>query len=401
MLRNALQTVLDQTFDDYELIVSDNCSRDDTANVVREIAGERARYVKPNESLSMPDHWEFALDHARGRFVTYLSDDDAYAPDALARTSQVLNDSQSRLVVLYSGYYCAPNWLDQTYRNVAWFFPPYTGAVREHRSSDSIRHLFNSCRGITEAPRMLNSFCERETLQRVRAAAGRIFLLCPDYSFAAIVPTEVPTWLFIDEPLHLAGFFPEGIGATQGFNRGEPSREFEREFKEDVLLQRVPLKLALTCNYITETLLRSKECLPKLSTYNVDWTQYFLSCWNDILNLEKNGVNVSADKEEFHRVLSSQPAGLRTRVNTVVNCPPGGDPADEWARMHPVRGLARKVINRSAVLTNLESLARRRNRTPQAPNGSSTFVSGDVAGFSNILECARKLPALASEAAPR
>ena len=396
LLRNALQSVLEQTYDDYELIVSDNCSRDDTANVVREIAGERARYVKPNESLSMPDHWEYALDHARGRFVTYLCDDDAYAPDALARTSQLLVDSRSRLVVLYSGYYGAPDWLDQEYRNVAWFYPPFTGEVREHRSNDSIQHLYNSCRGIPESPRMLNSFCDREMLLRVRAAAGRIFMLCPDYSFAAIVPTEVPTWLFLDEPLHIAGFFPEGIGATQGYNRGEPSREFEREFKEEVLLQRVPLKLALASNYITETLLRSKECLPKLSSFNVDWKQYFLSCWNDILYLEQHGVDVSADKQEFLRVLDRQSAYLRERVSVVVNCPPGRDPADEWARRHPVRTSVRKVISRSALLTNLESAVRRRNRDrPQAPASSTTFVPGDVAGFSNILECARKLPALA------
>ncbi|HEY8226821.1 MAG TPA: hypothetical protein VIG25_16185, partial [Pyrinomonadaceae bacterium] len=32
----------------------------------------------------MPDHWEFALDHARGKYVTYLCDDDALAPTAPA-----------------------------------------------------------------------------------------------------------------------------------------------------------------------------------------------------------------------------------------------------------------------------------------------------------------------------
>jgi glycosyltransferase involved in cell wall biosynthesis len=399
LLRHALQSVRDQTFDDYELIVSDNCSRDDTADVVREVAGERARYVRPNEPLSMPDHWEFALDHARGRFVTYLCDDDAYAPGALARANGVLTESQSRLVVLYSGNYYAPDWQDPKLRNVAVFFPPYTGEVREHQSSESIRHLYQSCRGVPEAPRMLNSFCHRETLLRVRAAAGKIFLLCPDYSFAVIAPTEVPTWLFIDEPLHLAGLFPEGIGASQSHNRGEPSREFEREFKETKLLRRVPLQLPLVSNYITETLLKCKERVPKLAAYNVDWMQYFLSCWNDILFLEQHGVDVFSDKEEFHRVLTGQPAGVRERISVVVNCPPGREPSDEWARIHPVRASVRRAINNSVLLTNLESLVRRRSGGPQASGAFYTFVHGEVAGFSNILECARQLPALASAAA--
>jgi glycosyltransferase involved in cell wall biosynthesis len=398
LLRHALQSVREQTFDDYELIVSDNCSHDDTAEVVREVAGERARYVRPNETLSMPDHWEFALDHARGRFVTFLCDDDAYAPEALARASQLLTESQSRLVVLYSGNYYAPNWQDPGLRNVAVFFPPYTGAVREHRSSDSIRHLYNSGRALP-TPRMLNSFYHRETLLRVRAAVGKIFLLCPDYSFAVIAPTEVPTWLFIDEPLHLAGLFPEGIGASQTHNRGEPSREFEREFKEEELLRRVPLQLPLVSNYITETLLMCKERVPKLAAYNVDWMQYFLSCWNDILFLEKHGVNVSSDKEEFLRVLAAQPAGVRERVSVVVNTPAGREPFDEWARLHPVRASVRKAINNSTLLTNLESLVRRRGAGPNGPGGFYTFVTGEAAGFSNILECARQLPALARPAA--
>jgi glycosyltransferase involved in cell wall biosynthesis len=396
LLRHALQSVMWQTFDDYELIVSDNCSHDNTAEVVREFAGDRARYVRPTETLSMPDHWEFALDHARGQFVTYLCDDDAYAPNVLARVNQLLTESQCKLVVLYSGNYYAPNWQDPALRNVAVFFPPFTGTVREHQSSESIRHMYQSCRAVLAAPRMLNSFYHRETLLRVRAAAGRIFLLCPDYSFAVIAPTEIPTWLQIDEPLHLAGLFPEGIGASQTHNRGEAAQQFEREFKQAKLLQRVPLQLQVVSNYITETLLMSKELVPKLAPYNVDWMQYFLNCWNDLLFLEQHGAEVSADKEEFLRVLAQQPSGLRERVTVVVNCPPGEQPADEWARRHPIRASVRKAINNSALLRNLESRVRGNNGGSEAPTGEYTFVAGETAGFSNILECAGQLPAVAT-----
>lgn len=397
LLRHALQSVIEQSFDDYELIVSDNWSADNTPDVIREVAGDRARYVRPAEALSMPDHWEFALDHARGQFVTYLCDDDAYAPDALSRVSQLLAESQSRLVVLYSGFYYAPNWQDPSLQNVAVFHPPFSGTVQERKSSDSIRHLYKSCRGVPDTPRMLNSFYHRDTLLRVRAAAGRLFLLCPDYSFAVIAPTEVPTWLYIDEPLHLGGVFPEGIGASQVHNRGEPARQFEREFNKAQLLERVPLRLPLVSNYITETLLIVKETVPRLAGYNVDWMQYFFSCWNDILFLEQHGADVSADKREFLRVLADQPAGLRERVSIVVNSLPGEDPAHEWARRHPLRASVRKVINNSSVLTNLESRVRGGNGSAGAPPSDYTFVAGESAGFTNILECARKLPAVANE----
>ena len=395
LLQHALQSIQDQTFDDYELIVSDNCSEDKTAEVIRECA-PRATYIRPSQTLAMPDHWEFALEHARGRYVAYLCDDDVWAPTALARACQTIAESDSKLVVLFSGLYHAPDWLQPDLRNVA-IFRPNSGGVQEKASDDTLRTLFHRCNVINEAPRMLNSFCERETLRRIREGVGnRIFLLCPDYSFAAYVLAELPVWLFIDEPLHLQGVFPEGIGSTQIFNRGEPAREFEREFKNK-LLQRVPLKTSVVTNLIVETLMMCQEKSPRLAEFQIDWVQYFISNWNDTLTLERNGVNVERDKEEFFAVLKQQPSSLREQVEARIEAA-AGISADEWARQHPLRSAVRKTINGSSLLSKLESSVRRRNS--DAHNASAPqpkALAGEAAGFSNILECARQLPALAYE----
>jgi len=87
---------------------------------------------------------------------------------------------------------------------------------------------------------------------------------------------------------------------------------------------------------------------------------------------------------------------LRERVSVVVNCPPGEVPADEWARRHPIRASVRKAINNSALLRNLESRVRGNNGASGAPTDEYTFVPGETAGFSNILECAGQLPAVAT-----
>jgi glycosyltransferase involved in cell wall biosynthesis len=393
LLESALQSVLGQDFDDYELIVSDNCSSDNTEEVVREVAGDRARYVRPSEPLSMPDHWEFALDQARGQFITYLCDDDAWAPGALARAASLLQLSGSKLVVLHSSVYYAPDWYDAGLRNVV-SLSPFSGEVREHRSDDVIRWLFGSCRLVLEAPRMLNSFCHRETIHRVRRAAGRIFLLCPDYSFAVMSLTAVPSWLYIDEPLHLIGFFSESIGSSYVFNRGEAAQEFAREFKQEKLLQRVPLQSKVVSNYITETYLMSREILPALAGYEVDWIQYFVSCWNDMRVLEKNGVDVSTDRQQFARALAAQPSDVREKVEIVISCGEGEDPLLEWARRHPVRAGMRKVIDRAPLLANLEAAVRGRKRDAPHPPEAERYanISGAEAGFENILQCAQRLP---------
>ena len=394
---DAIRSVLWQNFADYELIVSDNCSHDDTAQAIRDIGGERARYIRPDRVLSMPDHWEFALDHARGRYIAYLCDDDVWVPGTLERIAGVLEETSSDLVVSLSGIYNAPNWLDVNHQNTL-SIAPYTGTVREIESAATIRRIYSECRVLNDIPRMLNSFCRRETLQRVRTEAGRIFLLCPDYSFAAMILTAMPSWLYVDEPLHLQGVFPEGIGSTQTFNRGEPSLEFAREFKEDKPLNHVPLKSLLVSNLITDTLLLSKERMHALDGYQVDWVNYFLSCWNDIGTLEGNGVNTSVDKEEFERVLSLQPADIQESVNLRRSA----EQSEPVVQRSKVKAAARSLINSSRVLTNLESRVRRRHSdTDAGANNRYVSLAGDEAGFSNILECARLVPGLNNSASPK
>ena len=80
LLRFALQSALDQTFTDYEIVVSNNFSSDDTEKVIREVGGERVRYVRTDRVLPMHDSWDFALTQARGEWILFLCDDDALYP---------------------------------------------------------------------------------------------------------------------------------------------------------------------------------------------------------------------------------------------------------------------------------------------------------------------------------
>src|SRR5688500_5173934 len=83
LLQYALQTAVAQTFDDFEVLVCDNNSQDETPSVARGYCDGRVRYVRTDRTLPMPDNWEFALAQSRGEHVTYLPDDDALHPDLL------------------------------------------------------------------------------------------------------------------------------------------------------------------------------------------------------------------------------------------------------------------------------------------------------------------------------
>lgn len=397
LLRNAIQSALDQTFDDYEIIVSNNSSRDDTEEVAGEFASSGVRYVRTDRTLSMPDHWEFALDHARGRYVTYLCDDDALSPGALETVSDVIARGASRLLVLGTAVYVGGDWFVPDYRNCAVLYD-YTGGVIEYGKQETYDFLA-TCQNTFKVPRMLNSFIERETLLRVRAQAGRIFLLCPDYSFGIFILTEIPSWTYIDSPLRLQGVFPEGIGAMTVYNRGEALKEFLEEFKDDNLLKRVPFKVPVVTSNIAETYLEAKEMLPaQLSGFEVDWESYFLNCWQDIRKNEENGSNVEDDKKVFFRVLSEQPERVRSKVLSIAQPPP-------TAQRPFVKRAISKAFNSTPLLGRLRESVRQKDEAPApaAPQTNalrgedetnSRVVKGEEAGFSNIVECARMLTSM-------
>src|SRR5579875_94233 len=377
LLRYALQSALDQTFEDYEIIVSDNCSADDTAQVVKGLSTPKVRYVRVDKPLSMPDHWEFALGKARGQYITYLCDDDALHPDVLKRVDSTIAKYGSSLIVLGSAIYYGDNWLDPTRRNCVATLS-YTGRTRECDSRDTLTDLFK-CLDTYDAPRMQNSFCHRDIISQLQAQYERIFLLIPDYSFAAFSLASVPKWTYIDEPLRLQGVFAQGIGATTLCNRGTPIQGFVQEFGRISLLERVPLKIPVTANFIAEALLMVKERVgAKLADFEINWEYYFFGCWERILIQENFGVGVEADKEEFFRVLAGQPEEVQSRVRAFIK---------GATTSHPLKRVARTIINSSPLLTRLESIV----RSPK-----NIVVYGKEAGFSDILECARHLHTLLS-----
>jgi glycosyltransferase involved in cell wall biosynthesis len=82
-LKYTLASVLDQASQDYEVIISDNVSEDDTARVVSDKNDPRIKYYRTSARLSMCDNYEFALSKARGQYVIIIGDDDAAIPGML------------------------------------------------------------------------------------------------------------------------------------------------------------------------------------------------------------------------------------------------------------------------------------------------------------------------------
>ena len=83
-ITTALESVLAQTFQDWELLVSDDASTDETGSLVgRYLEDPRIRYVFHRENLKQANNWAFAIANTSAPIVATLHADDAWEPDAL------------------------------------------------------------------------------------------------------------------------------------------------------------------------------------------------------------------------------------------------------------------------------------------------------------------------------
>ena len=84
-LHNSIPAILNQTYRDFELLIADDASTDDTEIVCRRYAAAdgRIRYQRRTRNQGMPGNLNLALKEASGEYVAVLHDDDIYRPEML------------------------------------------------------------------------------------------------------------------------------------------------------------------------------------------------------------------------------------------------------------------------------------------------------------------------------
>lgn len=94
-LRNAINALLSQSFTDFELIISDNASSDQTEAICRQYADRdsRIKYVRQRENKGACANFKFVLDEARGEYFMWAACDDTHSPDFIEVNFKFLSEN--------------------------------------------------------------------------------------------------------------------------------------------------------------------------------------------------------------------------------------------------------------------------------------------------------------------
>lgn len=102
-IRQTLDGLLSQTVENFELIISDNASTDDTEDICREYASRdgRIRYVRQSQNRGAAWNYNYVFRKAGGRYFKWSADDDLCAPTYLQECVSVL-ESDPDVVVAFT-----------------------------------------------------------------------------------------------------------------------------------------------------------------------------------------------------------------------------------------------------------------------------------------------------------
>jgi glycosyltransferase involved in cell wall biosynthesis len=134
-IREGIDSILAQTFRDFELIISDNASTDSTQAICEEYSARdpRIRYVRADRNLGLQANFALVLELATAPYFMWAAHDDLWDVTYVSRMVDVLDERQA---VVIAGSNAASVDQDgvvrRTYDN-AWIYAPRSIGARAHR----------------------------------------------------------------------------------------------------------------------------------------------------------------------------------------------------------------------------------------------------------------------------
>lgn len=329
LLQTAIQSVIQQTYEKFEIVISDGGSDDETSNVINNFRDSRIKYIKSNKRLTAAENYQQGLEHATGDIITFLSDDDVYTPSLLEKALSIMNDTGADVVgYRYCRYYENEIYdFDRLIPANSLVIENYDGSITVFPKDVSIQQSLVAA-GLSNAPRnekfiipfLSNAIYKRDVFDNLLKVRAKVFdFVPPDMYLATAVFFLSKKYACVDLPLLVWRNWVGNYTATPTRKRYDLKEQYRRLMKGRVFkYSPITFPLPSTCG--AECALTAMADFTAQSQ-EIDWATYFSTIYSNLQYLESSGIDVKEERSEFENILRSQSQDVIDRVNSLRYSP--------------------------------------------------------------------------------
>jgi len=91
-IKTSIESILRQNYNNYELIIIDDGSNDNTENVVKEFSDSRIKYFKLATNMGVSNARNFGIEKATGEYIMFIDSDDIYLDGRIEKMVNNIKD---------------------------------------------------------------------------------------------------------------------------------------------------------------------------------------------------------------------------------------------------------------------------------------------------------------------
>jgi succinoglycan biosynthesis protein ExoO len=144
-IKTCIQSVLDQTYDNFEIIIVDDYSTDHSLEIIRQFDDPRIRVIKNDKNRGPSYSRNYAIQLAKGEFIAILDSDDWWEPNRLERMMSFINETNADMLfddVLYIREGEKEPWTT---------YSKFKGFILDEPTEVSLEYFVNNDLGILKA----------------------------------------------------------------------------------------------------------------------------------------------------------------------------------------------------------------------------------------------------------
>ena len=293
-LEHTLRTCMIQDYPNFEIIVSDDGSTDNTREVVEKAMKQdsRIRFFSHNPGLGMKDNFEFALNQVKPGFVIALGGDDGLLPDGIQKMYKILSETNTELLTWPCPHFIFPDY----YHKYSKLVISRSKGVKLVKSKDFLNRVAKSLQYLNdfECPMFyIKGVVSTKLIDRVKSRTeDHCFYSCPtpDGYSGIVLAGEVEEYAFSGEPFSIGGDTTASQGRAYLKNDEKSKKETEAFFKNSNIRPMhhelasqpySPLITLMTADY----LLTARD-LPGIPNEfpNIDYKNLIKKCFDELAN---------------------------------------------------------------------------------------------------------------------